>query len=106
MARVNLTNASSSGSGNRFSSVFNSKYPMNYNPDYMTLFEFEKYEGHESVRIWMYDHWQWSVYASGIYVGLVKHIKLKSKPPSEIVLMKFKYHKHFFNIGWFSGDSG
>ncbi|OXA56605.1 putative fatty acid elongation protein 3 [Folsomia candida] len=71
MARVNLTNASSSGSGNRFSSVFNSKYPMNYNPDYMTLFEFEKYEGHESVRIWMYDHWQWSVYASGIYVGLV-----------------------------------
>jgi hypothetical protein len=55
----------------RYSSVFNSKFPMNFNPDYMTVFEFEKFEEHESWRQWMWDHWHWSIYASCIYMGIV-----------------------------------
>lgn len=51
--------------------VYNSKYPMNYTPGYLTLYEFEKFENHEEWRQWMFSHWHWSVYASGIYLMIV-----------------------------------
>lgn len=57
--------------GDQFSRVYNSMYPMNFDPDYVTLFDFEKFEEHESWRQWMYSHWHWSIYASMIYVAVV-----------------------------------
>jgi elongation of very long chain fatty acids protein 6 len=68
---VNATAATTAPDPARFSTVFNSKHPMNFNPEYMTLFEFERFEEHESWRQWMYTHWNWSVYASVMYVFLV-----------------------------------
>lgn len=51
--------------------VYNSKFPMNYTPSYLTLYEFEKFENHEEWRQWMYTHWHWSVYASAAYLLIV-----------------------------------
>lgn len=51
--------------------VYNSKFPMNYTPDYLTLYEFEKFENHEEWRQWMFTHWHWSVYASIVYICIV-----------------------------------
>ncbi|CAL8123749.1 unnamed protein product [Orchesella dallaii] len=66
--------------------VYNSKYPMNYTPHYLTLFEFEKFEDHEEWRQWMFTNWHWSVYASVIYVALVFYGQwlMKDKTPLKL----------------------
>lgn len=66
--------------------VYNSKYPMNYTPDYLNLYEFEKFENHEEWRQWMFSHWQWSVYASVIYIMIVFYGQwwMKDKQPYKL----------------------
>jgi len=62
---------SATGFESPYSAVYNSKFPMNFNPDYMTVLELEKFEDHESWRQWMWDHWHWSIYASVAYMTIV-----------------------------------
>ncbi|ODN04553.1 putative fatty acid elongation protein 3 [Orchesella cincta] len=68
--------------------VYNSKYPMNYTPNYLTLFEFEKFENHEEWRQWMFTNWHYSVYASVIYVALVFYGQWLMKDKSPMKLRK------------------